>query len=495
MRHPRAWVCTATFWLVACSAPQKADERPAEVGGSTRCWVGQLTKIDGSGYEVSSVPMLLRIERRPDSHRMVRELALGNPSTVQRDVFFVKDDGSVSFVESDLRASGYEARGSVEGNPWASDAMAFELVLPDQSVRVREWETGGILYGHYRYRDRDGEYGDERFHALFSLDASPCADRMTKARTGVLEPHPSAPDWAGEARTTPETVELRYHWPQNLDATIRARVRRIGTPTGLPGAVDAAYQLRTWPDNDGSRVEVRSRELIAVPQHTLEDEDRWERAKVLVSLFPAVLVDFDGRVARLAEHDDYLETVRSAFLARWAGGKDSKDEEANAYLDANLSPELAVISAQRYWNPLVAFWAGADMKVGEFEEITLTRALWFPGARKPVEVQVPVMYGVEGWVNCRPDDAEPTCVRLVSRYAISEHDVRHGLSDAGKDGRPIRVERHTDQTESVLVSDPATLLPYHYYEERYIDSVSGGSTDRQEVRRRELMDLTFVYGE
>lgn len=493
MGNSRWGVLLGVVAVSACSAPQTKETPAAAATASTRCWIGQLTNIDDSGYKVSSVPMLLRIERRPDSHRMIRELALGNPTTVQRDVFYVGDDGAISFVETDLRARGYEARGAVEGNPWSSDAMALELVLPNQSVRVREWEEGGILYGHYRYRDESGDYGDERFHALFALDGSSCSDKMQTAREGSLHPMPSPPAWGQEPQGSPEVVQLRYDWPQNLDATIRARVQRIGTPTGLPSAVDAAYQLRTWPHNDGSRIEVRSRELLAVPQHTLEDEDRWERAKVLVSLFPAVLVGFDGRVAELAEPEDYLETVRSAFLARWAGGKDSKDEEANAYLDANLSPELAVISAQRYWNPLVAFWAGADMKVGQYEEVSLTRALWFPGAVKPVEVQIPVMYGVEGWVKCRPNDKEAKCVKLVSRYAISEHDVRPGLGTAGKDGRPVRVERHTDQTESVLISDPSTLLPYHYYEERLIDSVTGGATDRHEVRRRELMDLTFVY--
>ena len=208
------------------------------------------------------------------------------------------------------------------------------------------------------------------------------------------------------------------------------------------------------------------------------------------STFPMVQ---DGRVAGLAEPDDYLDTVRTAFLERWGGGTKDADEEATAYLDANLSPQLAILSAERYWNPLVAFWAGAKMEVGQRETVELARALQFPGAASPVEVRVPVTYGLDGWVKCQPDASEPACVKLVSSYEIREFDVRQPLATAGPDGRPVRVEKHLDRTRTVLIADPDTLLPYHYYEERIIDSVSGGAADRHVMKRRERMELTFSY--
>ncbi len=490
MRHLAIVVAAAA--LTSCARQHsKPDDTSTAPTRTTQCWVGQLTKIDETGYKVSSVPMLLRVRRDPSTNRMHRDLAIGHSATLQQDTFFVADDGSVSFVETDLRAKGYEASGAIEGDVWSSTAINLELSLPEISVRTREWEENGVLYGHYRYRDGSGEYGDERFHALLPIDSTTCSEKLDAAGKGRLEPSPSLPAWAAEATPRPSTVQLAFEWPANLDATIRTRISRQGTPGTAPRSVDASYQLRTWPEDDGHRIEVRSRELLAVPQHTLEDKDRWDRARVLASLFPAIRVDFDGGVTALAEPDDYLDVVRAAFIERFAGG-DSKDDDANEYLDANLSPDLAVISAQRYWNPLVAFWAGAQMEVGVPQNIILTRALWFPGAVKPVEVQVPVEYAFEGWVPCQAG-GEPKCVKLVSEYSINEHDVRMPLSQAGPDNRPVRVMKHLDRTRSVLVAEPDTLLPHRYFEERVLQSVTGGATDQQSVDRREVMDLTFLY--
>ncbi len=437
--------------------------------------------------------MLLRIEREPARSRIVRELALGDPAHVTRDVLHVKDDGTLSFVESDLALKEYRAEGETKGAPWTTDVVNLELVVPGQSVRIREWSTGGILYGHYRYRDAKGEYGDERFHALSPLDTRSCSDRMELARKGGVDPSPEVPAFASRAAATPQTVQLKFAWPANMDASIRTRMRRSGTRTSAADAVDATYQLRTTPTQDGMRVVTRSRELLAMPSHTLDDEDRWERATVLASLFPAVLVDEAGEVTELAESGDYLHIVRTAYLERWGGGRDTKDKEVLAYVDQNLSPELAKVSAQRYWNPIVAFWAGAEMTVGQEEQVDLTRALYVPGAHKPIVVQVTTTYALEGWVPCTASETSSRCVKLVSSYSVGEWDIRKELADAGKDGKPIRVMHHVDQTRTVLIADPATLLPYHYYEYRELDSLMGDAANLIEVQRREEMDLTFSY--
>lgn len=479
--------------LAASCATTKPVENTSAPQRTTKCWVGQLTKIDKSGYNMASVPMLLRIERDPSRSRMVRELALGDPATVTRDVLHVKADGTLSFVESDLDLAEYHATGETAGKPWTSDAVNLELVVPNQSVRIREWSDKGILYGQYRYRDADGEYGDERFHALSALDPSACSARMEEAKNGGVDPAPTVPQYASHPAPTPSTVHLNFAWPANMDATIRTRIRRSGTRSSAADAVDATYQLRTTPLQEGLRIVTRSRELLAMPSHTLDDKDRWERATVLASLFPAVLIDDDGSVAELAEADDYLDTVRTAYLERWGGGKDTKDKDVLAYVDQNLSAELAKVSAQRYWNPLVAFWAGADMTVGKKEEVELTRALYVPGAYKPIVVRVPTTYSLEGWVPCTDADSEPKCVKLVSSYSVGEWDIRNELADAGKDGKPIRVMRHVDETRTVLIADPATLLPYHYYEDRNLDSLLGDAVDKVEVRRHEEMDLSFTY--
>jgi hypothetical protein len=460
---------------------------------STKCWVGQLTKIDKSGYNMASVPMLLRVERDPSGSRMTRELALGDPATVTRDVLHVTGEGSLSFVESDLQATEYRAEGDTGGEPWSSDTVNLELAVPSQSVRVREWSKGDILYGHYRYRNAEGDYGDERFHALSALSSTQCRERWALAKTGSVDPTPGVPAYAAKASASPATVKLTFDWPANMDATIRTRIRRSGTRSTAPDAVDATYQLRTTPLQEGMRIVTRSRELLAMPSHTLDDEARWERATVLASLFPAVLIGDDGNVSELAEAGDYLDIVRTAYLERFGGGKDTKDKEVLAYVDQNLSAELAKVSAQRYWNPLVAFWAGAQMTVGQTEEVVLRRALYVPGSYKPIVVKVPTKYAVEGWVPCREGDEQATCVKLVSSYSVGEWDIRNQLMDAGKDGKPIRVMRHVDQTYTVLVADPKTLLPYHYYEERQVDSAMGDARQMYEVRRREVMDLTFDY--
>lgn len=481
-------LCIAAVLSACATTPTATRDAPTR---TTKCWVGQLTRIDKSGYDVASVPMLLRVERDPSRNRMVRELALGEPATVTRDVLHVADDGKLSFVESDLDLRAYRADGDTVGEPWRGDAVNLELNVPGQSVRSREWSSDGLLYGHYRYRDADGAYTDERFHALSPLPAESCNDRMSAARGGGVAPAPAAP--LAARSTAPGEVTLSYAWPANMDATMRLQLRRTGAGASANN-IDATYQLRTTPTARGMQVLARSRELLAMPSHTLDDKDRWERATVLASLFPSVIIDEGGAVSELAEGGDYLHVVRAAYLERWGGGQDTKDEDVLAYVDQNLSADLAVVSAQRYWNPLVAFWAGATMKVGQVEQVALTRAVYVPGALKPIVVQVPTEFTFEGWVPCTAGDGEPRCVRLTSKYSVGEWDIRNELADAGRDGRPIRVMRHRDDTHTVLITDPATLLPYHYHEVREIDSQMGDAAKLVEVRRSEEIDLSFVYG-
>lgn len=487
MNQTYSLIALVALTAACATAPAEKSAAPAR---TTKCWAGQLTRIDKSGYDIASVPMLLRVERDPARQRMVRELALGSPATTTRDVLHVATDGTLSFLESDLDLRDYRADGDTAGDPWG-DAVNLELVVPGQSVRSREWSADGLLYGHYRYRDADGRYQDERFHALSPLPTAACNDWMAAARAGDVSPAPRLP--AAAEHASPAQTTLTYAWPANLDATARLQLRRSGTAGVAANNIDATYQLRTTPTSRGMQVLVRSRELLAMPSHTLDDKDRWERATVLASLFPSVLIDDAGAVSELAEGGDYLHIVRAAFFERWGGGQDTKDEDVLAYVDQNLSAELAVVSAQRYWNPLVAFWAGATMTAGEVERVALTRAVFVPGALKPVVVQVPTEFTFEGWVRCNDRETEARCVRLVSSFSVGEWDIRNELADAGPDGKPIRVMRHRDDTKTVLITDPKTLLPYHYYELREIDSLMGDATKMTEIQRREEIDLTFDF--
>lgn len=69
---------------VRCGVSRHHAARPPtnSAPNARRSWVGQLTKIDKSGYNMAIVPMLLRVERDPECNRMVPALALGDPPTV-----------------------------------------------------------------------------------------------------------------------------------------------------------------------------------------------------------------------------------------------------------------------------------------------------------------------------------------------------------------------------------------------------------------------------
>ena len=82
-------------------------------------------------------------------------------------------------------------------------------------------------------------------------------------------------------------MKLNFAWPGNMDATIRTRIERFGTRSTAPSAVEATYQLRTTPQQEGLRIVTRSRELLAMPSHTLDDKDRWERAMAGEGLTPS----------------------------------------------------------------------------------------------------------------------------------------------------------------------------------------------------------------
>jgi hypothetical protein len=256
-------------------------------------------------------------------------------------------------------------------------------------------------------------------------------------------------DDAAPPRT--EVVSLRFGWP----AAARARVtyRRTRLRSGKPRATfTARYETLAEGTPDGVRISTRA----TTWRGDLPFPAALRREAIRASEQVVQRVGADGEFLGL----EGVEALRPV-LARVLAGAKVPPEQAERALALALGATRA--EAEELWNLAVGFWTGADLRVGETYALHSEAELpLLAGVRAPQAVE----FSVRRRVPCAAGERAPRCVEAVLRStpdrAAVEASAALLLASVLPPGAAPPEDGAKDlavESELVLVTDPATLLP------------------------------------
>ncbi len=270
------------------------------------------------------------------------------------------------------------------------------------------------------------------------------------ARAGPLAPAPQPP--APPARG-PEVVTLRFAWPADLDAQVS--YRRTRQRTGAPAAVFTARWLqRAARDAAGWRIDTSGMRWEGEAPFPIEVAEEALRASEQVAL----RIGPGGEFLDL-ENAEALRPVLARFYDE-AGVPAAQAERAVALAEAAARAE-----ARELWNLGVGFWIDAELALGEPYVMQGEAELpLLPGVRADQSVE----FRVRRRVPCEAGERAPRCVEVLLRSTPDAAALRRSAralvarlageraEAAQEDARAAAVSA---ESELVLVTDPATLLP------------------------------------
>jgi hypothetical protein len=258
---------------------------------------------------------------------------------------------------------------------------------------------------------------------------------------------------AGDEAAPPraDVVSLRFAWT----APARARVtfRRTRLRTGRPRSTfTARYETRVEPAGERLRVTNRAttwrgdlpfaralaREAMSASEQVVQEVGR------------------DGEFLGL----DGVEALRPV-LARVLDDARVPEEQAQRALALALAATRA--EAEQLWNLAVGFWTGADLRIGETYAMESEGELpLLPGVRAAQAVE----FSVRRRVPCAAGERAPRCVEAVLRSTPERAAVEGAaprllarLLAPGAVSPEGAAADLAAESELVLVTDPATLVP------------------------------------
>jgi hypothetical protein len=265
---------------------------------------------------------------------------------------------------------------------------------------------------------------------------------------------PAAPA-AAAAAAAPEAddgiARLRFAWP--TPARARVSYRRTRTGGGRKASTfTARYETRVERGDGDLRVSTRAtswRGDLPFPRALARDAIRASEEVVQ-------RVGAEGEFAGL----DGVEAMRPVLARLFEAAKVPPDaaERALPLAEATMRAE-----AEELWNLAVGFWTGADLKVGERYLLSSEGEIpLLPGVRATQAVE----FGVRRRVPCSASERALRCVEATLR-STPDRAALERAADAllprllpGAAGRPDAAAQDLSaESELVLVTDPATLLP------------------------------------
>jgi hypothetical protein len=273
-----------------------------------------------------------------------------------------------------------------------------------------------------------------------------------------------------------DVVTLRFAWPDPLEG--RVEYRRTRTQAGKPESTFAA-RFVTRAVAEGAAIRIATRDTswsgdAPFPPGFAEQALRASEQVVEV-------VDARGRFGGL-EGAEAMRRVLGKIFAL-AEVPRAKADRAVALAEAAMRAE-----AEELWNVEVGFWIGADLEVGETYAMKADASVpLVPGLRMPHEVR----FSARRRVPCAAGDREAGCVELVLRTAPDAAALDRArdavvLAAAGE-GAAIPADEIRDvsaETEALVVSDPATLVPHRLVWTKRV-RVTWGTPDGPATAERE----------
>ncbi|HSN14149.1 MAG TPA: hypothetical protein VLT61_05920 [Anaeromyxobacteraceae bacterium] len=290
---------------------------------------------------------------------------------------------------------------------------------------------------------------------------------------------PSPPNGADAPAVGPRPRELalRFDWPRSLVA--RVTYRRVATRTGSPQRIfTARYTERAAHAGGEIRIATsgtRWEGEIPYPPDEVRSATRASEAVVQ-------RVGANGAFVGL-ENEDALRPILQRIYAA-AGLSDEETDQTIARVEAAMIEE-----ARTGWNLAVGFWIGAELDFGRAWESEVDAPVWL---LPTLAVKSRVRMEARRRVPCTASERRALCVELTLH---SEPD-RAGLAaltraivaklDGTEGSLPLGAVREVGlATDLVLVTEPATLVPYRVVWRRAVRA----TVAHEEEGARELEDV------
>jgi hypothetical protein len=261
----------------------------------------------------------------------------------------------------------------------------------------------------------------------------------------------AAQDPAGEHAADDSVARLRFGWTAPLRANVTYR-RTRGRPGGARTIFTARYETRVEAEEDGLRITTRDTSWRGdLPFRRALAKDAIRASEAVVQR-----VGKDGEFAGLLG----VEAMRPVLARVFEDAKVPPEAAERALL---LALGAVRAEAEEVWNLAVGFWAGADLAVGETYALESEGEIpLLPGVRT---MQV-VEFGVRRRVPCTAGERALRCVEATLHSTPDRAALQRAagallarlVPEAGE-RTAAAAKDLSAESELVLVTDPATLLP------------------------------------
>lgn len=320
---------------------------------------------------------------------------------------------------------------------------------------------------------------------------------------------PVSPGRADEAAEAPEAaarrpqvVALRFDWPAEVDAQVSYRHtrRRTGAP---PTVFSARWHQRAERDASGWRISTAG--------------TRWEgEAPFPAEVAGEALRASERLVQRIAPGGEFQELENADALRPVLSRvyEEAGVPEAQAQRAVGLAEAQARAEAHELWNLGVGFWIDAELELGEPYVMPGEAELpLLPGVRAAQSIE----FRVRRRVPCAAGERAARCVEVLLRSTPDRDALRRSAraiearlvgaaraarpEPAGAErfevepvaaGEPARRAELTAESELVLVTEPATLLPRRIVWTRSV-RLGGADPDASGVEQVDRREYDYRY--
>jgi hypothetical protein len=264
---------------------------------------------------------------------------------------------------------------------------------------------------------------------------------------------------------TAPTVTLRFAWPDGSTAHVRSTL--IKDRGDKVQRSEQRYRVHTQRDAAGLRIVEDAGELLASEGHSPAEQNLLQAfgtASMTSRVSP------DGEFLEVEDASGYVERVRAAL-------KTQLPADQYAGVEQIVTTELLQGSAAARWNERVGMWIGSpELELGAVYEFRSTARLPLPG--QP-EVAMLTRFSAKSIVPCR-EGLEARCVEIETTQAPDPADLERAVREmmakvAGSGLPPFKIEKLDTTVSMTLVTDPSTLLPYHFDRKKRIEVVITGA--------------------
>jgi hypothetical protein len=282
--------------------------------------------------------------------------------------------------------------------------------------------------------------------ALAALAAAPAS----RAADEPAEPEGAADARPADPAADEAVARLRFAWPAPSRARVTYRRTRL-RPGAPPSLFTARYEARVEPAADGLLIRTRGTAWRGdLPFAAALEKDAIRASEQVVQ-----------RIGREGEFGglEGTEAMRAVLERVFEEAKVPPEAAARAL---PLAEAAIRAEAEELWNLAVGFWTGADLRVGQAYTLESEGEVpLVPGARARQSVE----FAVRRRVPCAAGERANGCVEATLRSTPERAALERAadallpkLAPAGADPAPAAGELAAE-SELVLVTDPATLLP------------------------------------